>query len=154
MENEVNKSIIDAILMTENASEATEYMIREYAKKSVENANHLIRLIPTLSSIALEHKEEEVRKHRQASFWLVVQNETNNMDDITLFASMVPVCMARFPNGTSEGGCQAEKNYFNRFLELFKNKKVFSWEKNSGWAQTNGYKDYLKLVEDNIKDWN
>lgn len=154
MVNVVDRHIIDAILMTENANEAMEYMVKEYAKKSVENARQLIQLISSLADVVIEHKQKEVVQHRQASFWLMVQHETDKMDDTTLFSSMVPVCMARFPSGTSKGGCEAEKRYFKRFLELFKNKKVFSWDKDSGWAYTNGYTDYLKLVEEKIRDGN
>lgn len=150
--NSAGRKILDGILCMDYAKEAVEYMVKEYAKQSVENARHLIQLISDLSDIMLAHKEKEVSKYREASFWLIVQKEMDEgkADDRQLFASMVTVCMARFPNGTNEGCCNAEKKYFLRFLELFKNKKVFSWEKDKTWADQYGYTDYLKLVEEKM----
>lgn len=149
--NDVNKNILDAILDTEDAKEAVTYAVNGYAKQSVENARNLIQLISSLTDIAIEHKQKEVIQNREALFWLMVQHETNKIAPSTLFALMVPVCMACFPDGTADDACQAEKEYFAKFLELFKNKKVFSWEKDSVWAHTNGYTDYLKIVERKIK---
>lgn len=150
--NSAERKILDGILCMDYAKEAVEYMVKEYSKQSVENTRHLIQFISELSDIMLAHKEKEVGQHRQALFWLIVQKEMDEgkVDDRQLFASMVPVCMARFPNGTSGGYSTAEKKYFDRFLKLFKNKKAFSWEKDKTWADQCGYTDYLKLVEEKM----
>ena len=70
------------------------------------------------------------------------------------FATMVPVCQTLFSNGEPENGNLAQKEYFNKFLELFKNKKAFSWNKESDveWAIQYDYYDYLQMIWDNYID--
>ena len=67
------------------------------------------------------------------------------------FASMLPVVMVLFPNGNCTGGTPAEKEYFELFLEQFRNPKIFTWKKDGKWAKDFGYDKYLRLVEEELR---
>ena len=141
------ENVLDEILGWQDAEEAVLYLMQNFAKKRVANAQTLIEAVPGIVDAAIEKMAETVSMHTQASYWLMCQREMNIEQSSMYFASMVPVCMARFPAGNAEGGCKAEQEYFDLFLKLFTNKKVFSWEKDGSWANLCGYTKYLQLVE-------
>ena len=145
------KSILSEIVEWEDADEAVTYLLQAYAKRSVDNARKLLGLIPGIADAAIEQVTEYASLHSQASYWLMAQREMEPDKSGMFFASMVPVCKARFPSGNSVGCCKAEKEYFDQFLMLFQDKKQFSWEKDKGWADTHGYTEYLRLVERQMK---
>lgn len=138
---------LDEILAWEDSDEAILYLIKNYAKRSVHNARLLLGTIPGIADAAMTQMAEQTAKHRAASYWLMCQREMPTDKGGMFFASMVPVCMARFPEGHAIGGCEAEKIYFDDFLTRFRDKKQFSWEKDKPWADMHGYTDYLQLVE-------
>jgi hypothetical protein len=105
-------------------------------------------LIPEIAELELIAERKVAEGFGNAAFWLIVQQELKiDKDPSSYFASMVPVCMALFPKGTAKGRSDIEKRYFDCFRQLFSDKKIFSWEKNGEWAVSNGYANYLKLVE-------
>lgn len=145
------ESILDEILKWEDADEAVLYLVRNFAMNSTTNAQLLLSEIPKIAEAMLNRITERASIHAQASYWLMCQREMEPDKSGMFFASMLPVCMARFPSGNSEGYCKAEKDYFDLFLTLFRDKKQFSWEKDKGWADMHGYTDYLLLVESQLK---
>lgn len=147
-----DEMLLDTILAHEDVDEAMMYLIKNYAKRSTANAQFLLGTIPGLVDTAIQKMSEFAAMHSQASYWLMCQREMEPDKSGMFFASMVPVCKARFPAGNSDGCCKAERDYFDQFLSLFANKKVFSWEKDRAWADTHGYTEYLKLVEKQMKE--
>ena len=145
------ESVLDEILNWQDADEAVMYLIRNFAKNSTANAQLLLSEIPKIAEAMLNRITEIASLHSQASYWLMCQREMEPDKSGMFFASMLPVCMARFPSGNSEGCCKAEKDYFDLFLTLFRDKKQFSWEKDKGWADMHGYTDYLRIVESQLK---
>ena len=135
------------IATSQNATDAVEFIVKEYSENGVDNALHLLNLIPKISEILVKKVSNVARNYSQAAFWLMCQREMEDDKDGTLFASMVPVCMAMFPSGNADGKSNAEKKYFEQFLHLLSDKKQFSWEKDKSWADMFGYTDYLRLVE-------
>lgn len=145
------ESILDEILNWQDADEAVLYLIRNFAKNSTANAQLLLSEIPAIAEAMLTRIAERASLYSQASYWLMCQREMEPDKSGMFFASMLPVCMARFPAGNSDGCCKAEKDYFDLFLTLFQDTKQFSWEKDKGWADTHGYTDYLRMVESQLK---
>lgn len=147
MITQYEEGLLNEILNWNDADEAIEFLIKNYAKGNVANARFLLGMIPGIADMAIEKMTEHASKHSQASYWLMCQRGMEPDKSGMFFASMLPVCIARFPNGNAEGCCKAEKDYFEQFLSLFQDKKQFSWEKDRAWADTHGYTDYLLLVE-------
>lgn len=145
------EKILDEILGWEDADAAIMYLIKNFAKADMTNARMLLGTIPGIVDAAIGKVTEFAARHSQASYWLMCQREMEPDKSGMFFASMLPVCMARFPSGNSEGCCKAEKDYFDLFLTMFRDKKQFSWEKDKGWADMHGYTDYLLLVESQLK---
>lgn len=147
---ECERLFLDEVLKWKDADDAMVYLLQNYARGGVENVRLLLKAIPRIADVAIDQMAETVAMQSQASYWLMFQRNLKPDNSGTFFASMLPVCMARFPNGNSVGCCQAERDYFELFLTLFQDKKQFSWEKDKRWADTQGYTDYLRLVESQL----
>ncbi len=80
-----------------------------------------------------------------------MQQPFSDKDKASMFCSMIPTCMAILPKGNADGCSQAHKAYFNRFLALLKDPKVFDWNRDKEWADSYGYTAYLELVLNQIK---
>lgn len=141
------KGLLDEILRWDDAEEAIDYLLYEYGKKDVQNAKHLIGEIGDIASTALEQKQEAVNKYAEAAHWLMAQRDMKPDKTGQFFASMLPVCIAMFPNGNAEGHRTTEKRYFQQFLDAFSDKAQFSWDRDRIWADHLNYTDYLQLVE-------
>ncbi len=144
------KRLLDEVLEWKNVDEAILYLIKNYGKEFA-NAKLLLGTITDIVDTAIGKISEIASQQSQASYMLMLQREMEPDKSGTFFASMVPVCIARFPNGNSEGCCKAERDYFDLFLTLFRDKKQFSWERDETWANTFGYTSYLRLVERQLK---
>lgn len=141
----------DGLVESENAWEIMERMIRRYAKKDLESAQHLISLIPDVAESALDIVGKRSGDNYRAAHWLLMQRKMEPDKEGYFFASMLPVCMVLFPNGNAKGGNEAEKEYFDLFLEQFRNPKVFNWKDDGDWAKSYGYDKYLRLVEEELR---
>lgn len=149
------KLAIKDLLSTYNPEEVVRTVITEYMKNSVENCQFLLKLIPEIADHSIQILEQERMEKSQAIFWMMFQRFAQEKgNEAACFASMVPVCKTYFSNGKNEGRSLVEIDYFNHFCELFKNKKVFSWEKDKDWADSMGYTDYLRLVEKRMNEEN
>lgn len=143
--NDLNR--IKEIITSKNASEFISVLIKQYSMMSVENAQELISLNSEIAKSIITLNAKQIKETNEGLFWLMAQREMTDKDVAAFFSSMVPVCKIYFPNGKCVSGNQAEEKYFSKFLRLFKDKKVFSWEKDLGWAENYGYDEYLRLVE-------
>lgn len=95
----------------------------------------------------LEQTQKKANDYSEAAHWLVVQREMEPDRTGMFFATMLPVCKVMFPNGNADGRSEAEKRYFQQFLDAFSDKKQFSWKRDRTWADLHNYTDYLQLVE-------
>lgn len=147
---EKQKKLMD-ILDWDESDEAVEFLNNQYAFRNYANALRLIKSIANISDTLVNKMAEVSGAYAQAAQWLLFQRKMNVDKEGMYFASMVPVCMAMFPDGTAEGRTLAEKEYFKLFVDLFKDKKQFKWARDAEWARTNGYTDYLRMVERNLE---
>ena len=147
-ENEIKN-----LISYDNSREVIRNIIEEYAEESTNNCQFLLNLIPDIANCSIYALEKEKMKKSQAIFMMMFERiaEIKGNED-TYFASMIPVCMTYFPEGNAKGCNEAEKDYFNLFCKLFKNKKAFSWDRDKDWANTYKYTDYLRLVEKQINE--
>lgn len=140
----------DAILEADNSGYIVKYIMSGYAQKSVANAQELMRYSNELADAAFERCSDRIQQLSQATSMLVFQqwvekNDPKNRD--ALFSIMLPVCKAIFPGGHVKGESKADHEYFEKFLELMKDKKVFDMEKDAKWLKTWGYTEYIEKVE-------
>ncbi len=146
MVTDFEQATIDVILASNNAEAIVKKLLLQYAGQSVDNARRVLSYVADVSNAALCQVNKQSEEYKEAGFWLIQQSGID-MDSHGLFASMVPVCKAMFPNGYPDKGSGCDKAYFRKFVELLHDKRVFSWEKDKDWADMYGYSDYLRLVE-------
>ena len=143
-----NENKINDLINDENSELIIKELITKYCNKSINNAIDILEFIPRITSILIKNMNEQLSEYNQAASLLLLQTKMNKDDIHTYFATMVPICMIMFPEGYPENGNLAEKDYFNDFLNLFKNKKAFSWDdKNDiSWANQFHYYNYLNMI--------
>ena len=144
---------IKLLLASSNSKEVIQKIIEEYTKESISNCQFLLGLIPDIANRSIHILEKESRTKSEAIFMMMFERiaEIQGNEDI-YFASMVPVCMAHFPEGNARRRSEAEREYFKLFCELFKNKKAFSWDRDKDWADSYNYTNYLRLVEKQMNE--
>lgn len=144
------KEHADKLLESEYAGDLVRYMMIQYADRSLTNAQELLEFSNRLVSGILEKTCNRIQELRQATSMLVLQrwvenNDPNNRD--VIFSAMLPVCKAMFPGGHVKGQSKADHEYFEKFLELMSDKKVFDKEQDAKWLETWGYTEYIEKVE-------
>ena len=139
---------INNLISCENSREIIRNIIETYSKESANNCQFLLNLIPDIANRSIHILEKERMEKSQAIFMMMFERTAEiKGNEEAYFASMIPVCKTHFPEGNAKRCSQAEKDYFNLFCKLFKNKKAFSWKRDKEWANAYGYSDYLRLVE-------
>jgi len=146
----VEEKLMDTILEHEDSDEILLELMLRFAKKSWQHSRALLNTVPKIVDTAYLGMAKQVQEQSEAVFSLMCQQHVKFTGKSELFASMVPVCKARFPKGNADGKSVVEKDYFRKFLKLLKDPKAFSWEKDARWAEVEGYTDYLRLVERQI----
>lgn len=144
-------ALLDEIVNWDDAEKATDYLIFKLAQKSANHAKHFIEIISDVSSKQMFHYIKYGNKQAEAARWLIIQKSMKKeKHDITYFASMLPVCIALFPDGRENAYSDAMKIYFDEFVAMLLDKKIFSFDSNSDcvWAKNFGYYDYLKKIYD------
>jgi len=146
-----NEQKINDLLNDKNAEFIMKTMISKYSANSLENAQNLSLYINDIVSNIIKITSKNIQDLNQAAWMLMFQREMDIKDIHTYFATIVPVCKTLFPNGEPINGNLSQKEYFNKFLALFANKKAFSWNKESDveWAMQYDYYDYLQMIWDN-----
>lgn len=144
-DTDINK-LVELILNEENSREIVHKLIIAFSKKSVENASWLLNEITSISSSLIGTLSDEIQKTKTALFMMM--NTTDIEDPRTKFARMVPIMMVQFPDGTDIGHSENEKKFYTQFLEFFRNPKAFNWIRDTSWARSFGYYDYLKMFYD------
>lgn len=143
-----NEQKINELINDENAELIMKCMINKYTEGSLNRAQDMLSFINDIVSNIIKCTSIQIQELNQASWMLIFQNEMDETDVHTYFATILPVCKTLFPNGYPENGNLAQKKYFEKFIELCKNKKAFSWDKKSDvqWAISYNYGDYLDMI--------
>ena len=141
------KAVLDEIIGWEDARSAVEYILAEYASKGTENSLHILGQIQNIATILTQQADKKASDYYRAAWFLIAQRTMEPDQSGMFFSTMLPVCKAMFPGGKADGHCESMRRYFQQFLDMFRDKKQFSWEKDKKWAENNDYIEYLKLVE-------
>lgn len=151
-------NLVNQLLNDESCTDILDLFIHKYARQSLDHAIHLHDSINDVLSIALKHIEKESEAFRTSTYMLIngrdlLSSKKTKTPD-TKFAMMLPVCKVYFPDGVAnEHFSFAERTFFEEFLSLFNDSKVFSWDNpdDVSWANMYGYTDYLKKVQANLQ---
>lgn len=135
-------NIIKEQLQQENAHEFVELLIMSYASDTT-RIGELLALIPKIADRQLQIKQKQISEYVWAFNLLlserirypIPQRKSKSKNkDVAYFPTLLYGCKAHFPGGTSEGGCQAEKEFFSEFIEMLKNKAGFDYEDKDDWG--------------------
>lgn len=124
-------------------------LITEYCMGGVGNCMRLINQIPVIAEYMLDDKIRDCNRKQEALHMVVSGLKSKHLKNALYFASVVPVCKELFPSGVAKGHCKAEIEYFNEFLEMLRNPRIFSFNCKSDmeWADSYGYSRWLYLVK-------
>ncbi len=126
-------------------------LINAWSKCDVKNAEMLLNIIPEVTTNLIDQMSQTIQEYSIASNMLILQKAIRRRSDASsLFASMVPVCKTLFPDGVAENCSIAQQQYFEEFVKLLQNPKVFNWDEDKAWADSYNYTEYLKKVTKNL----
>ena len=134
-------NIINEQLQQENAHEFIEKIIMCYATV-MERISELLSLIPKIADKQLKIKQERIQDYAWAYDLLLgeryrypipkrkskIKKEYNSD-----FPTLLYGCKAHFPNGNCNGGSQADKEFFEEFIEIVRNRIDFDYESKDDW---------------------
>ena len=140
--------LIQNIVNREDSKEFMDKLIAFYCLQSAENCQHLIDAIPNIVNQQITFYANQIVHYRQAANWLIVGKSMDKKDKHSYFASMVPIMKTMYPEGLSDSESYARIKYFEEFIELIKDPKVFSLNNKEDveWARQFDYLDYLVFI--------
>ena len=143
-----NERKINELLNDNDAEILVKHIINEYTNNSLEHAQDLLHYINDIVANVINITSSQIRNLSQAAHLMIFQTQMNETDVRTYFATMLPIVKTLFPDGYPVNGNLAQKEYFDKFLNLCKNKKAFSWNKESDvdWLMQYDYYDYLEMI--------
>ena len=141
---ELIQNIVDRI----DSKEFMDKLIAFYCLQSAENCQHLVDAIPNIVNQQIRFYANQITNYRQAANWLIVDKSMNKKDKHSYFASMVPIMKIMYPEGLSGNESRSRIKYFEEFIDLMKDPKVFSLDNKEDvqWARQFDYLDYLVLM--------
>lgn len=140
--------LMQEIVDRQDSKDFMDKLISLYCLRSAENCQHLVDTIPNIVNQQIRFCVNQITDFRQAANWLIVGKNMDKKDKPSYFASMVPIMKAMYPEGLSgKESCDRIK-YFEEFIDLMKDPKVFSLDNKDDieWARQFGYIDYLVSI--------
>ena len=140
--------LIQNIINRKDSKDFMDKLISIYCLQSSENCQHLVGMIPNIVNSQIKFYSTQITDYRQAANWLIVGKSMDRKDKHSYFASMVPIMKAMYPEGLSNNESCARIKYFEEFIELMRDSKVFSLDNKEDveWARQFDYLDYLILM--------
>lgn len=140
--------LIQEIVDREDSKDFMDKLVSFYCLQSSGNCQHLIELIPQITSQQIRFYSEQITNYRQAANWLIIGRSMDKKDKHSYFASMVPIMKAMYSEGLSKNESLARIEYFEEFISLMKDPKVFSLNNKEDieWAKQFDYLDYLMFI--------
>ena len=140
--------LIQNIINREDSKDFMDKLISIYCLQSSENSQHLVGMIPNIVNSQIKFYSTQITDYRQAANWLIVGKSMDRKDKHSYFASMVPIMKVMYPEGLYNNESCARIKYFEEFIELMRDSKVFSLDNKEDveWARQFDYLDYLILM--------
>lgn len=141
---ELIQNIVDRV----DSKDFMDKLISFYCLRSAENCQHLVDVIPNIVNQQIRFYVNQITNYRHAANWLIVGKSMDKKDKHSYFASMVPIMKAMYPEGLSKNESLARIEYFEEFIGLMKDPKVFSLNNKEDieWAKQFDYLDYLMFI--------
>lgn len=140
--------LIQNIVDRKDSKEFMDKLIAFYCLQSAENCQHLVDTIPNIVNQQIRFYCTQITDYRHAANWLIVGKSMDKKDKHSYFASMVPIMKTMYPEGLYSNESCARIKYFEEFIDLMKDAKVFSLNNKEDveWARQFDYLDYLVLM--------
>lgn len=140
--------LIQDIVTREDSKDFIDKLISFYCLQSSDNCQHLVELIPQIVDQQIKFYSNQITDYRQAANWLIIGQSMDKKDKHSYFASMVPILKAMYPEGLNKNESLARIKYFEEFINLLRDPKVFSFDNKQDveWARQFDYLDYLVLM--------
>lgn len=140
--------LIQNIVDRQDSKEFMDKLISFYCLRSAENCQHLVDAIPDIVNQQIRFYVNQITDYRQAANWLIVGKSMDKKDNHSYFASMVPIMKTMYPEGLNKNESLARIEYFEEFIGLMKDPKVFSLNNKEDieWAKQFDYLDYLMFI--------
>ena len=140
--------LIQNIVNRVDSKDFMDKLISFYCLRSAENCQHLVDAIPNIVNQQIRFYVNQITDYRHAANWLIVGKSMDKKDKHSYFASMVPIMKIMYPKGLSTNESCARIKYFEEFIDLLKDPKVFSLDNKEDveWARQFDYLDYLVLM--------
>lgn len=140
--------LIQDIVNRQDSKDFMDKLISFYCLQSSDNCQHLVELIPQIVGQQIRFYSDQIIDYRQAANWLIVGRSMDKKDKHSYFASMVPIMKTMYAEGLSKNESCARIKYFEEFIGLMKDPKVFSLnnEEDVEWARQFDYLDYLVFI--------
>lgn len=140
--------LIQEIVDREDSKAFMDKLISFYCLQSSNNCQHLVELIPQIVGQQIRFYSDQIIDYRQAANWLIIGQSMDKKDKHSYFASMVPIMKAMYPEGLNKNESLARIEYFEEFIGLMKDPKVFSLNNKEDieWAKQFDYLDYLMFI--------
>lgn len=140
--------LIQNIVDRQDSKEFMDKLIAFYCLQSSNNCQHLVELIPQIVGQQIRFYSDQIIDYRQAANWLIIGRSMDKKDKHSYFAAMVPIMKAMYPEGISKNESLARIEYFEEFIGLMKDPKVFSLNNKEDieWAKQFDYLDYLMFI--------
>ena len=140
--------LIQNIVNREDSKEFMDKLIAFYCLQSAENCQHLVDTIPNIVNQQIRFYSNQITDYRAAANWLIVGKSMDKKDKHSYFASMVPIMKTMYPEGSYGTESCARIQYFEEFIDLMKDPKVFSLNNKEDieWARSFDYLDYLMFI--------
>lgn len=141
---ELMQNIVDR----KDSKDFMDRLVSFYCLQSAENCQHLVDTIPNIVNQQIRFYANQITDYRQAANWLIVGRSMDKKDKNSYFASMIPIMKAMYPRGLSNNESYAKTKYFEEFIGLMKDPKVFSLndKEDVEWARSFDYLDYLMFI--------
>ena len=140
--------LIQNIVDREDSKDFMDKLIAFYCSRCAENCQHLVDAIPNIVNQQIRFYSNQIADYRVAANWLIVGKSMNRKDKHSYFASMVPIMKTMYAKGLSKNESCARIKYFEEFIELMKDPKVFSLNNKEDveWARQFDYLNYLMFI--------
>jgi len=147
------RTALKEISESENFKELLEHLSMEYSRRSVENAATLTKIIAAIAAQNIEMAAATRIKADGANYLLTcILNKGIDKIDDGLFPFLLEIMKYRYPDGDMVGGCQAEKDLFDKFLCMFKSKEIIKkFLADNDWLQRHGHVEYVELIKEKYK---
>lgn len=144
----------------DTAQEFIKVLLNTYASKEVYNILDVLSYIPELVEKSICMKQDTIDQYSWATTLLLTERYTNPISARKTrkgakvsneFPTLLYACIAHFPDGKTEHKSEAEKAFFNEFVDYVRNKRGFDYDNVEDWEWLTSRTDNGRWLVDIIR---